>query len=77
MGYSEAQIAELAETIHRTPCDTVVVGTPIDLRRVLKIDRPATRVRYELRERTPGALEKEVCAALGASSQLALAGVVV
>ena len=65
MGYGDAQIAELAETIRRTPCDTVVIGTPIDLRRVLKIDKPAVRVRYDLREQTPGALEAEVRKALG------------
>ncbi len=60
MGYGEAQVAELAETIRRTPCDAVVIGTPIDLRRVLKIDKPAVRVRYDLREQKPGALEAEV-----------------
>jgi predicted GTPase len=60
MGYGDAQIAELAETIRRTPCDVVVIGTPIDLRRVLKIDKPAVRVRYDLREQTPGVLEAEV-----------------
>jgi predicted GTPase len=64
MGYGEAQIAELAETIRRTPCDVVVIGTPIDLRRVLKIDKPALRVHYDLRERTPGVLEAEVSKAL-------------
>jgi len=64
MGYGDAQIAELGETIRRTPCDVVVIGTPIDLRRVLKIDKPAVRVRYDLREQTPGALEAEVRRAL-------------
>ena len=60
MGYGETQVAELQETIEATPCDVVVVGTPIDLTRVLKIGRPAVRARYELRERTPGLLEEEV-----------------
>jgi predicted GTPase len=68
MGYGETQIAELAETIRRTPCDVVVVGTPIDLRRVLKIDKPAVRVHYDLRERTPGALEVEVRRAISGVS---------
>jgi predicted GTPase len=77
MGYDAHQVAELEESIRRTPCDTVVVGTPIDLRRVLTLGRPATRARYELRERTPGALEREVRAMLGASARLALAGTVV
>ena len=49
MGYGEKQITELKETISRTPCDTVVIGTPIDLRRLMKIDRPTVRVRYELK----------------------------
>ena len=66
MGYSDEQIAELEETIRRTPCDVVVVGTPIDLTRVLKIDKPAVRVRYDLREIRPGALEAEIRKALGA-----------
>jgi predicted GTPase len=60
MGYDEAQVAELAETIARTPCDVVVVGTPIDLTRVLTLDKPAVRVRYELEEVVPGRLAEEV-----------------
>ncbi|HXG57544.1 MAG TPA: cyclic 2,3-diphosphoglycerate synthase [Thermoanaerobaculia bacterium] len=56
MGYGEQQIAELAETIARTPCDAVVIGTPVDLRRILTLDRPAARARYELEEETPGAI---------------------
>ena len=49
VGYGEKQVAELKETIDRTPCDAVVIGTPIDLRRVVNIDKPAVRVRYELK----------------------------
>ena len=64
MGYSDEQIAELEETIRRTPADVVVIGTPIDLTRVLKIDKPAVRVRYELREIVPGQLAEHVRAAL-------------
>lgn len=60
MGYGEEQIHELEETIRRTPCDTVVIGTPIDLSRVLRIDRPSVRVRYELAEMQPGTLAEEV-----------------
>lgn len=66
MGYGAEQIAELEETIRRTPSDVVIVGTPIDLTRVLKIDKPAVRVRYELREIRPGVLEAEIRGALGA-----------
>ena len=45
------QIADLQETIRRTECDLVLIGTPIDLRRLIDIDKPALRVRYDLRER--------------------------
>ena len=50
MGYSPTQIAELEETIRRVPCDLVLVATPIDLRRVARIEQPVQRVRYELQE---------------------------
>ena len=49
VGYGEDQIAELKETIDRTLCDAVVIGTPIDLRRVMTIAKPTVRVKYELR----------------------------
>jgi predicted GTPase len=50
MGYSEAQIRELEATIARVPCDAVIVATPIDLSRVITINRPVVRARYELQE---------------------------
>jgi len=50
MGYSPEQRADLEETIRRVDCDTVVIGTPIDLSRVIRIDKPHTRVFYELQE---------------------------
>ncbi len=50
MGYGDAQIRELEQTINNTPADLVLIGTPIDLRRVLKLSKPAQRVRYELQE---------------------------
>jgi predicted GTPase len=50
MGYGGDQIGELEQTIRNTPADLVLIGTPIDLRRVLKLDKPAQRVRYELQE---------------------------
>jgi predicted GTPase len=50
MGYGAEQMKELGETINNTPCDLVIVATPIDLRRVVEINRPAQRVRYELQE---------------------------
>jgi predicted GTPase len=48
MGYSDQQIADLEETINRTPCDLVLFATPFDLRRVVTITHPTDRVRYEL-----------------------------
>ena len=50
MGYSRKQTEELGLTIHATPCDLVIVATPIDLRRVVQITQPTQRVRYELQE---------------------------
>jgi predicted GTPase len=50
MGYGEEQVRDLEATIARTPCDLVLIATPIDLRRVLKLDKPALRVGYELQE---------------------------
>ena len=50
MGYGGQQVADLAETINNTPCDLVIIATPIDLRRVIEIHRPTQRVRYELQE---------------------------
>jgi len=50
LGYRDQQIQELERTINTTPCDVVVVGTPIDLRRVLNLNKPTVRVRYELQE---------------------------
>ncbi len=50
MGYGEKQVQDLQETINATPCDLVIVATPIDLRRVVEIDHPTQRVRYELQE---------------------------
>ncbi len=50
MGYSDQQIKDLQETIEKTPCDLVVVATPIDLNRVIKINKPNIHVLYELEE---------------------------
>ena len=51
LGYGDAEIADLQETIRRVPCDAVVIGTPIDLTRVLDVEQPVVRVAYEFRER--------------------------
>jgi predicted GTPase len=50
MGYGEEQLKDLEATINATDCDAVVVGTPIDLARIVKIDKPNTRVFYDLQE---------------------------
>jgi predicted GTPase len=50
MGYGDAQMKDLEETINKSDVDMVVVGTPIDLTRVIKISKPYQRVRYELQE---------------------------
>jgi len=50
MGYGEQQMKDLEETINKVDCDSVVIGTPIDLGRILKINKPNTRVQYELQE---------------------------
>ena len=57
LGYGEKQIAELEETIDHTPCDTVLIGTPIDLRRVMTINKPTVRAKYELEVLGPVTLE--------------------
>ncbi len=50
MGYSEQQLKDLETTINNTDCDAVVIGTPIDLGREIKINKPHTRVYYDLQE---------------------------
>jgi predicted GTPase len=50
MGYGDEQMAELRETIERSDADLVLIGTPIDLRRVIDFDKPALRVTYRLDE---------------------------
>lgn len=48
MGYSAEQIKDLETTIKNTPCDAVLIATPIDLNRVIKIDKPTVKIGYEL-----------------------------
>jgi predicted GTPase len=50
MGYGPQQVADLAATIDRVPCDLVLIATPIDLRRVVRIEKPSMRVGYDLVE---------------------------
>jgi len=60
MGYGEHQIRELEATINATPADVVVEGTPIDLKRILKVNKPIANVGYELEELEPGVLAEMV-----------------
>jgi predicted GTPase len=50
MGYGKQQLADLEATINKTDCDSVVIATPIDLNRIIKIKKPSTRVYYDLQE---------------------------
>jgi len=50
MGYGEQQVKDLEATVENTECDSVVIGTPIDLNRIIKISKPNTRVYYDLQE---------------------------
>jgi len=50
MGYGDQQLKDLETTINNTDCDSVVIGTPIDLNRIINIKRPSTRVWYDLQE---------------------------
>jgi len=74
MGYSAMQRHELEETIRRTPCDVVLIATPIDLARVIKVDKPNFRVTYEVEELTRPGLA-ETLAQFAHQHEPALAGV--
>jgi predicted GTPase len=50
MGYGDQQVKDLEKTINNTPCDAVVIATPIDLNRIVKIDKPTVKVGYDLQE---------------------------
>ena len=50
MGYGEQQMKDLAATIEKTECDSVIIATPIDLGRIIQINKPNTRVQYSLQE---------------------------
>lgn len=77
MGYSDQQVRDLQETINRTPADIVLIATPIDLRRLVQIDQPALRVRYELQEigepTLLDVLEQFVAANMGQEAKSAVA----
>ena len=58
MGYGKHQIEELEATINAVECDTVIIGTPIDLTRLLEMNKPHVRVTYELEEQSSPNLEE-------------------
>jgi Predicted GTPase len=64
MGYGHAQMEELRETIQRTPCDVVILGTPVDLRKIISIDKPTDRVRYHFQELSKPTLKELIEARL-------------
>lgn len=67
MGYFPEQIADLEATVRATPCDVVLIGTPFDIGRKLRIDKPTMRVRYATEDAGPaGALAEAVLSRLGA-----------
>jgi len=61
MGYGEQQVADLEKSINNTDCDSVVIATPIDLTRIVKINKPYTKVDYELQEIGKPDFEQLIC----------------
>ena len=65
MGYGEEQMSELERTIADTPCDLVLAGTPIDLRRLLSVEVPVVRVTYEIVEKSKPDLNELIESMMG------------
>jgi len=61
MGYGDQQVADLEKTIAAVPCDAVVIATPIDLNRLIKIKQPTVKVEYALQEIGQPDLEVVIC----------------
>ncbi|MEI6122728.1 MAG: cyclic 2,3-diphosphoglycerate synthase [Bacteroidota bacterium] len=61
MGYGQQQIIDLEKTIENTPCDAVVIATPIDLNRIVKINKPTVKVGYDLQEIGHPTLDDVLC----------------
>jgi len=60
LGYSKLQIDELNKSINRADADVVIIGTPVDLRKFLRINKPAVKVNYELKEKRGNVLEQMI-----------------
>jgi len=67
MGYGDQQVRDLEATINATPADVVVEGTPIDLKRIITVNKPIANIRYELEEVEPGVIEEMVAKAVNNS----------
>ena len=74
MGYGRTQMEELRETIARSDADVVLIGTPIDLRRLIELDKPSMRVTYRLQELEGGATLADALAAAGVTGADTLVG---
>ncbi|MBI5540060.1 MAG: GTPase [Bacteroidia bacterium] len=61
MGYGDEQVRDLERTIENTPCDTVVIATPIDLQRIIKINKPTVKIGYDLQEIGSPNLDEILC----------------
>ncbi len=70
MGYGDEQIVELAHTIGRTPCDTVIVATPVNLARLIRLEPPVCRVTYDYADRGEPTLSAALRAFAGRESRL-------
>jgi len=70
MGYSDAQIADLENTINRVDCDLVLFATPIQLTRIVTVNKPAMRVRYEYQDHDQPFLEEVLLERLALHSSL-------
>jgi predicted GTPase len=64
MGYGDQQVKDLEDTINATDADVVVEGTPIDLKRIITVNKPIANVRYELEEVEPGTIGEMVAKAV-------------
>jgi predicted GTPase len=74
MGYGPAQVADLRATLEATPADLVLAATPIDIGRLLQIEKPVVRVRYELGEVEGEPLERAIARCLSAMAATAAVG---
>jgi len=74
MGYDRTQMEELRATIARSDADVVLIGTPIDLRRLIELDKPSMRVTYRLHELEGGTTLGDSLAAAGVTGADTLVG---